>query len=315
VSLARAVWVVCWIAVAGAIGVSSDAGQRTADAASASRRVDPGGAQEVFKALYSGDPDRALQLAQESLKQHPRDAPMLVLAARAHRARSEHAAAFDLLERALAIDPQNADALYFLGIVSGDLATQAFSRVYALAPDSARVHQLMARSLKLQGNPVEAAAEYEAALRADPKLLDALLEYGRLRREESNCVEAQALYERAQRVKATFDGAYGLGVCLAAQGDHPHAVEMFRQALTYDSGAAAAQFGLGSSLLRIGDAAGAAAALERAAQLAPAVRETYYVLGRAYQQLGQPARAQQAFDRATALARAERSAEAPLKLP
>jgi type IV pilus assembly protein PilF len=90
---------------------------------------------------------------------------------------------------------------------------------------------------------------------------------------------------------------------------------MFRQALTYDSGAAAAQFGLGSSLLRIGDAAGAAAALERAAQLAPAVRETYYVLGRAYQQLGQPARAQQAFDRATALARAERSAEAPLKLP
>jgi tetratricopeptide (TPR) repeat protein len=307
VSLARATRFVCVFVVASAIAIPRDVRAQPPSAAVASRADRGGPASEVFEALYSGDPDHALQLAQEYLKRHPRDARMLVLAARAHLARNEHAAAYDLLAGALSIDPQHADALYFIGIASGELATQAFARVYALAPDSARIHQLMARSLKLQGNPVEAVAEYEAALRADPKLLDALLEYGRLRREESNCAEAQALYERAQRVQATFDGAYGLGVCLATQGDHPHAVEMFREALTYNSRSAAAQFGLGSSLLRLGDAAGAVAALERATQLAPGVRETYYVLGRAYQKLGQPARAQQAFDRATALARAERS--------
>jgi tetratricopeptide (TPR) repeat protein len=304
---------VCGIAVAAAISV---AGYASAQTRATLARADQGGAaSEVFKALYSGDLEHGLQVAQEYLKRHPRDARMLVLAARAHLARNELTAAYDLLEEGLAIDPQNTDALYFLGIASGELATQAFGRVYALAPDSARVHQLMGRSLKLQGKPVEAAAEYEAALRADPELLDALLEYARLRREESNCADAQTLYERAQRVKVTFDGAYGLGVCLATQNDHTRAVESFREALTYDPRSAAAEFGLGGSLLHIGDAAGAVAALERAAQLAPTVRETYYVLGRAYQKLGQPAKAQQAFDRATALARTQRSGETTAKLP
>src|SRR5206468_1416110 len=114
------------------------------------------------------------------------------------------------------------------GIVSGELAKRAFDRVYALAPDGARVHQLMARSLRLQEQPVEAAAEYERALQANPNLLEALLEFALLRREESNCEDASALYVRAQRVKPTYEGAYGLGVCLARQNDHARAIEQFR---------------------------------------------------------------------------------------
>jgi tetratricopeptide (TPR) repeat protein len=315
VSFAKVVRFACAVAFA-AIAVSAYASEQATRATTGTARLDrERSSSDVFKALYSGDPGRALQLAQEYLKRYPRDGGLLVLAARAHLARNEYTAAYDLLEKALAIDPRNDDALYFLGIVSAELATQAFGRVYALAPDSARVHQLLARSLNLQGDPVEAAAEYELALRADPKLLDALLEFARLRREESNCADAQSLYERAQRVTPTYDAAYGLGVCLAIQDDQAGAVESFREALTYDPRSAAAHFGLGSALLRIGDAAGAVAALERAAQLAPAVRETYYVLGRAYQKLGEPAKAQQAFERANALARAQRSSDETLKIP
>jgi tetratricopeptide (TPR) repeat protein len=315
VSWAHTLRVTCAVAITATVAVSISAQDRIGT--TAAPRVDQSrsSSSDVFKALYSGEPDRALQLAQEYLKRHPRDAGMLVLAARARLARNEYNAAYDLLDTALAVDPANVDALYFLGIASGELATQAFGRVYAIAPDSARVHQLMARSLKVQGNSVEAAAEYELALRADAKLLDALLEYARLRREESNCADAQQLYERAQEVKKTYEGAYGLGVCLARQDEHSRAIALFREALTYDSRSAAAQFGLGDSLLRTGDAAGAAAALERAAQLAPRVRETYYVLGRAYQKLGQPEKAQQAFDHATALARAERSGDPAPKIP
>jgi tetratricopeptide (TPR) repeat protein len=316
VRLAQRVRFVCGLIGVTTIAVSGNANAQTARTTTAAAATgQPDTSKEVFKALYSGDPDHALQLAQEYVKRHPRDARMLVLAARAHLARHEYTAAYDLLEGVLAIEPRNADALYFLGIASSELATQAFERVYALAPDSARVHQLMGRSLKLQGNPVEAAAEYEVALRADPNLLDALLEYAKLRREESNCAEAQALYERAQRVTPTFDGAYGLGVCLATQGDHAQAVESFRAALSYDSRSAAAEFGLGNALLHLGDTGGAVTALERAAELAPTIRETYYMLGRAYQKLGQAAKAQHAFDRATALAKADRSGDAPAKIP
>jgi tetratricopeptide (TPR) repeat protein len=294
--------------------VRIDAAQRPADPA---RRVVPtsGGYQAVFKALYSGDADAAVRLADARLKTNPSDVAMLVLAARAHLARNEHQAAYDLLERALGIDSGDADALYFMGIVSGELAARSFARVYALAPDGARVHQLMARSLWLQQNSVDAAAEYALALKTDPTLLDALLEFARLRREESNCEEAAALYERAQRVKPTHDGAYGFGVCLAMQGNHARAIEAFREALTYDPKSAAAEFGLGSSLLNLGDAPAAVESLERAARLAPNMRETFYVLGRAYQKLGQSERAQQAFERANALARAERGGGPPAKPP
>ena len=45
------------------------------------------------------------------------------------------------------------------------------------------------------------------------------------------------------------------------QGNHPRAIEAFREALTYDPKLAAAEFGLGSSLLNLGDAPAAAEGL------------------------------------------------------
>src|SRR3954471_22853858 len=114
---------------------------------------------DAFKALYSGESDRALRLSSEYLKEHPADVNALVLAARAEIARDHYNAAYDLLRKALAADPRNPDVLYFLGVVSSQLAASAFDRLGELAPDGARVHQLLARSLQLQEKPVEAAAE------------------------------------------------------------------------------------------------------------------------------------------------------------
>jgi tetratricopeptide (TPR) repeat protein len=266
---------------------------------------------DAFKALYAGDPDRALRLSSEYLKDHSTDVKGLVLAARAQIARDDYEAAYELLRGALTVDARNPDVLYFLGIVSGQLATRAFDRLAVLAPDGDRVHQLRAESLKLQDKPVEAVAEYELALKANPNSVDVLLEFARLRREESNCDDASALYERAERVKPTYEGAFGRGVCFARQFDHQRAVDQFRLALKREPQSAPAYFELGSSLLRLGDAAAAAEALETAVKLEPRMRQAYYVLGRAYQTMGQAARAQQAFARADALAKAEREPKTP----
>jgi len=302
----RAIRTICAGMVIGMVTVSSSMHAQTPSSrrAPAARPVKADDRMdEAFKALYSGDAGQALRLTSEYLKAHPSDVRVLVLQARAHVARQEYEAAYDGLVKALALDERNVDALYFLAIVAAQLSTGAFDQVFALQPDGARVHQLMARSLKLQESPLEAAAEYELALKADPNLVDALLEFAAMDREQSNCGHAVDLYDRAQRVQPSYDGAYGLGVCLAVQNDHAHAVDAFREALKYDPKSAAAEFGLGSSLLQIGDAASAVAALRRAVQLAPKMRETYYVLGRAYQKMGQSELAQEAFARATALAR------------
>jgi tetratricopeptide (TPR) repeat protein len=256
---------------------------------------------------------RALQLASAFVKQHPTHVGGLVLAARAHLARDEYVPAYELLRKALAADPKNPEVLYFLGLVAGSLAARAFDRVYALAPDSARVHQLMARSLKLQEKLAEAAAEYELALRANPDLLEALVELAAVRREESKCDEAVALYERAERVKPTYEAAYGLGACLAAQGQHKRAIEAFQQALDRDPRSAIAHFGMGNSLLQSGDAAAAVRALDRAVALQPKMRQAHYLLGRAYNTLGLRDRSEQAFARADELAKAERLPPKPAR--
>lgn len=260
-------------------------------------------------ALYAGDPDRALQLASAHLEQKPNDVNGRILAARAHLARGEHTAAYDQLRKALDLAPRNVDVLYYLGIAASHLATAEFDRLFRLAPDSARVHQLMAESLKLQEKLAEAAAEYELALHASPGLLEALVGLGDIRREQAKCGEAVGLYQRAQAVKPTYDAAYGLGVCFTIDDQHTPAVEQFRAALKLDPQSAVARFALGSSLLQTGDTASAIRELERAVALEPRMRQGYYLLGRAYAALGLRERSRRAFARAEELAHAERSTD------
>ena len=160
------------VALVALVAAHADA-QTTASKAAPSRRNVTLDARpsEVFKALYSGDPGRAVRVADEYLKEHPGDVKVLVLSARAHLAREEYDEAYERLEKALTVDGQNADALYFLGIVSAQMAAHTFDRVYALAPEGARVHQLMARSLRLQEKPLEAAAEYELAEKMNTRVM------------------------------------------------------------------------------------------------------------------------------------------------
>jgi predicted Zn-dependent protease len=292
---------------------AADVAAQTERRPRATGRTQPGDPRlvEASVALYAGDPDRALQLVERFLKEHPDDVTGTVLAARAQLARDEHASAYELLRRALAVNSRDVDVLYYLGIVTSQMAMRELDRLYGLAPEGARVHQLMAESLKLQDKLAEAAAEYELALRASPDLLEALIGLGEIRREESKCDEAVAAYQRAQAVRPTYEAAYGLGVCFAIQNQHAQAIDEFRAALKREPRSAAARFALGSSLLHVGDTAAAIRELERAVALEPRMRQGYYLLGRAYGALGLRAQSQQAFAKADELAQAESSGARP----
>jgi hypothetical protein len=62
--------------------------------------------------------------------------------------------------RGVARHPKNVDVLYYLGIVAGRLAGEELERMVQVAPDSGRVHQVIAESLELQGRRHEAATAY-----------------------------------------------------------------------------------------------------------------------------------------------------------
>ena len=240
-------------------------------------------------------------MATDYVDAHPRDARARILLARAHLGRNRLTAAYDQLERALALDPRNVDALYYLGLVAGDLAATEFQRLHDTAPDSARVHQLRAETFEAQERRSDAEREYEAALRQDPSLVDALLGLGRLKRRRLAGEDAVALYERAEAIRSTFDGAYGLGICLSTLQDDRAAVARFQQALRYDGTSALALAGLGTSLVKIGQTADGINRLERAVAIQPNLVEAHYMLGMAYRTAGQKERSDQAFRKAEQL--------------
>lgn len=251
--------------------------------------------QDASGALSAGDLDRALRLAMQHLETNSASVPARLVIARAYLIRGEYAQAYEHLRRARQTSPRNVDVLYYLGIAAGRLAESELQRLARVAPDSARVHQIRAESLEMQDRPQEAAAAYEAAIARQPELIDALLGLARLRRTSLRCTDAIALYNKAEALRPTFEGAYGLGVCLRYEQQDQLAAEQFQKATERDPADALAWKELALTEMKLGRVRPAIAHLERAIELRPDMHDAYYALGQAYRAAGDLHKAKEAF--------------------
>ena len=264
---------------------------------------------DYARAFYRGDVAEAASLAVDRLKTQPADVQARIVLARAEAARGRFDAAYAGFRKALEADPRNPDALYFLGITAGVLAQAEYERLLALAPGSARAHQLQGQSNQAQGRNAEAEAEYKAALEAGPPMPDVLVALGDLvRQSKLDFAAARGYYARAlELAPESYEALYGIGVCDSYAGGHAKAIVSFRQALRVAPGSAPAHLALGISLLQTGETAAAVTELEQAAKLEPRMRQAYYQLGRAYQVLGRSGDAEAAFAKVQELIRQERA--------
>jgi tetratricopeptide (TPR) repeat protein len=67
-------------------------------------------------------------------------------------------------------DPKNPDAIYRVYRIHSDIAERAREALATVAPDSARMHQMMAEHFINEGDAADAITQYERALAADPGL-------------------------------------------------------------------------------------------------------------------------------------------------
>ena len=174
---------------------------------------------ECAKALYRADYERASSLAKEYVKAHPQAAEGRILLARAEMAQGKLESAFQQLRRALRADSDHLDTLYFLGRLCVALSQIELQKLYALAPDSSRVHQLLAESYRAQEKLDKAEEEYLAALKADPRSLEVLNALGDLKRSLLQFNEAISYYLQAAGIAPRdYDSAYGLGASYLYEG-------------------------------------------------------------------------------------------------
>jgi tetratricopeptide (TPR) repeat protein len=259
------------------------------------------GLSEASRALAAGNPDRAFTLVSAYLQKRPADLQGQLLLIRVHLERNEVDRAYRIASAASRAHPKDVDVHYYLGFITRQLAKDEFTRLAAMAPDSARMHQLQAEALEAQERRADAEKEYAAALAAEPDLLDALLGLAKLQRIRLACQEARGLYDKAEAIRPTFDAAYGLGVCHSYLQNDQLAVTKFEQAVKRNPSAAVAWAGLGTSLVKLGRTADGIAKLQRAIALAPEMDEAHYMLGMAYRAAGDAIRSQEAFKRAEQL--------------
>jgi len=265
--------------------------------------------EKSTRALYRGDFAEASSLAANYLKTHPQAPAALILLARSEMAQGNYDSAYQRLLKARRFDPRNIDALYFLAQVCRILSQAEYQALYEMAPDSERVHQLLAESYRAQQNVAKAKEVYQAALRFNPQSVEILDILGNLNRSEFRFQEAVSFYSRASEIAPRdYDSAYGLGACYLYLQQNDEAIKHLQRAVAIDPESAPARLALGDALLRIGKAAEAVEELKAAATLEPKMRQAYTLLARAYEKLGRNDEASEALRKSNELSRLESKA-------
>ncbi len=258
------------------------------------------------EAFYRGDYAEAAQLAERHLGKYPNDAAVLVMLARAELARGKLHEAFAELQRALASDSKNIDALYYLSLVSRELSEREYQRLFSMAPDSSRVHQLLGEAALGAENPTEAEEEFQKALKTNPQSREVATELAELKRSQSRFDEAIAYYlQAAKSGPLNYDIAYGLGACYTYRQEYSQAIEWLRKAVALAPDSAAGRFALGNALFQNGQFEAAIPELNFAVRAEPRMKQAYFLLGRAYSKLGHQEEAKAAIKKLDELNRAE----------
>ena len=184
----------------------------------------------------------------------------------------------------------------------GAEARQAFLELSSRYPDSALLHKLMGMAYDQQDDFKSAIAEFEAALKADPKLPEvrfgigllhlklhddnnackwmqaelelnacyatALYYLGEIERKSGRLDSARDRYAKAVNCAPGYSDAHlGLGIVLEAQGRDGEALDEFRRAVKTAPQSSAAHYRLGRALSKAGQASAAEAEFSKAREL------------------------------------------------
>src|SRR5262249_60994463 len=123
----------------------------------------------------------------------------------------------------------------------------------------------MAEAALVEDNQTEAEAEFQAALKANPRSIEVLTALGELKRSQSMFDEAITYYAEAERIgPLNYTIAYGLGAYYTYKQKRPRAVEYLRKAAAFAPDSAAGRVALGHALFLRGQTEGRLPGMEAA---------------------------------------------------
>ena len=249
--------------------------------------------RESAQALNRGEYTKASELAAAHLRRSPDDVAVRVILARAQLAEGKLDKASENLRKTLASDPKNVDALFYLSLVAKEFSKQENQRLFSLAPDSDRVHQILGETALAASKQDEAEEEFEKALKIRPDSLAVLVQLADLKRSQFKFDEAIGYYSQAERLDPTaYEIVYGLGTCYTSKQEFSQAIEWLQKAVAVAPNSATGHFALGNALFQDGQFEAAIAELKSSLKIDAGTNQAYSLLARAYSKLGRTAEAQ-----------------------
>ncbi len=201
------------------------------------------------------------------------------------------AAVIDVLRQ---LDPKNLDVLYSAYRTYSDIAGSALNAIALLAPDSARMHLIIAEHLINEGDRDGAVVQYRKVLQLDPKLPGAHFELAEALLQKSKTQRDREEAEEAFKAELTLNpgninAECQLGDLYLSAGTLKldDAYKSYARALQLQPDFASAQLGMGKVLIRMGKNQEALTHLREAARLNPIDSTAHYLLAQTYRKLGQ----------------------------
>jgi tetratricopeptide (TPR) repeat protein len=191
------------------------------------------------------------------------------------------------------LKPTDIDILYTAQRIYSDLADENLLSIALLAPESARMHQLMAHEAARQGNTEGAIAQYREALKLDPKLPGLHFELAEALSASTSTSDQENEYKAALAANP-FDekSECRLGEISSRQSDQEGAFAHYSRAVELQPNDPDANLGLAKALIAMNQPEKAVPLLERAAQLEPFNATIRYHLSMVYRKVGRTGDAQ-----------------------
>lgn len=225
----------------------------------------------------------------------------------AHHKSGQRNLADSYYQKALAIEPNDPDALHYLGVLRysegrSSAAADLIAKAVSLRPNDAAASNNLGVVLDALYRPDEAVKAYDRALAIRPDYAEAWNNRGNAFLGLARPTQALESYDRALALKPDYAEAYNnRGVALHGLRRFAEAVASFDRALGARTSYAEAFNNRGAALLALGDAAHALESLDRALVVNPDYAEALFNRGNTLVELKRYEAAIASYDRALAV--------------
>ena len=223
---------------------------------------------------------------------NPALAQIFSLALRHHQA-GQLQQAQTLYSQALAIDPNHAPSLHYLGVLAlqsgrADRAVELIGRAIELEGRDPESHYNIGLAFRALGRIDEVVAHCRRAIALKADYADAHLNLGNALRQQGKLDEAAASYRRLAHLRRdSADAHFNLANVFAEQGKLKDAVAAYERTLALAPNHAQALNNFGTVLMNLGRAGEAVTFFHRALQHGPDLAESYINLAGALLAQGQ----------------------------